>query len=118
LQQWLLDYENDHPEDVTGDTCILCGGSEEAATDWISCDSCGSWVRIHAAASRHRASACRTPLRHWHETWLRFVLQVHFSCDDRAKAGELGTFREYAMGETARTYVCPECDGAKRQRTG
>lgn len=45
LQQWLLDYENDHPEDVTGDTCILCGGSEESATDWISCDSCGSWVR-------------------------------------------------------------------------
>jgi hypothetical protein len=45
-------------------------------------------------------------------------LQVHFSCDDRAKAGELGTFREYATGETARTYVCPECDKAKRQRTG
>jgi hypothetical protein len=45
LQQWLLDYEADHPEDVTGDTCILCSGSEQAATDWISCDSCGSWVR-------------------------------------------------------------------------
>jgi hypothetical protein len=45
-------------------------------------------------------------------------LQVHFSCDDQAKAGELGTFREYATGETARTYVCPECDKAKRQRTG
>lgn len=44
-------------------------------------------------------------------------MQVHFSCDDRAKSGELGTFREYATGETARTYICTHCDSAKRQRT-
>lgn len=53
-----------------------------------------------------------------HVTTILNQLQVHFSCDDRAKAGELGTFREYATGETAHTYVCPECDKGKRQRTG
>jgi hypothetical protein len=35
-----------HPEDVTGDKCAICGGSDEAATDWISCDSCNAWVHF------------------------------------------------------------------------
>lgn len=35
-----------HPEDVIRDTCAICGGSDEAATDWISCDSCNNWVHF------------------------------------------------------------------------
>ncbi len=49
-QQWLLDYEMEHTEDVTGDSCALCGGGEEIATDWISCDSCQHWVRLRISS--------------------------------------------------------------------
>ena len=35
-----------HPEDITGDACAICGGSEDIATDWISCDMCDSWVHF------------------------------------------------------------------------
>ncbi len=35
-----------HPEDVTGDACSLCGGTDEVAGDWISCDACAAWVHF------------------------------------------------------------------------
>lgn len=35
-----------HPQDVTSSTCSICGGSDEKATDWISCDSCDKWVHF------------------------------------------------------------------------
>jgi len=35
---FLLDYEQAHPEDITGDSCAICGGGEDVADDWISCD--------------------------------------------------------------------------------
>ena len=35
-----------HPEDVTGDACSLCGGTDEVAGDWISCDACSAWVHF------------------------------------------------------------------------
>lgn len=35
-----------HPEDVTTDRCSICGGAEEMATDWVSCDSCNTWVHF------------------------------------------------------------------------
>ena len=35
-----------HAEDVTGDACAICGGSEDIATDWISCDQCETWVHF------------------------------------------------------------------------
>lgn len=35
-----------HPEDVTGDKCVLCNRGDEQATDWVSCDRCGSWVHF------------------------------------------------------------------------
>jgi len=37
-QVFLLDYEQAHPEDITGDSCAICGGGEDVADDWISCD--------------------------------------------------------------------------------
>ncbi|KAK9800299.1 hypothetical protein WJX73_007633 [Symbiochloris irregularis] len=43
---YLLDYEQAHPDDVTGDACAICGGSDDIATDWISCDMCESWVHF------------------------------------------------------------------------
>lgn len=49
--------------------------------------------------------------------------QVHFSCDPRAKTGELGTFRDYATGERPLTYICSRCaeasavQAAKKQKT-
>ena len=38
MQVFLLDYEQAHPEDITGDSCAICGGGEDVADDWISCD--------------------------------------------------------------------------------
>ena len=35
---FLLEYEQAHPEDITGDSCAICGGGEDVADDWISCD--------------------------------------------------------------------------------
>ena len=32
-----------HPEDMLGDTCMLCARGDEQATDWVCCDRCGSW---------------------------------------------------------------------------
>ncbi|KAK9822214.1 hypothetical protein WJX81_006927 [Elliptochloris bilobata] len=45
-QRYLVEYEQAHPEDVTGDACSLCGGTDEVAGDWISCDACSAWVHF------------------------------------------------------------------------
>lgn len=44
-KEWLLAAQA-HPDDVIGDTCAICGGSEDIATDWISCDQCDQWVHF------------------------------------------------------------------------
>ena len=33
VQVFLLDYEQAHPENITGDACDTCGGSEDVADD-------------------------------------------------------------------------------------
>ena len=35
-----------HPEDVGGEGCTICGGGEDVAADWISCDKCESWAHF------------------------------------------------------------------------
>ncbi|GMH36559.1 hypothetical protein BSKO_04427 [Bryopsis sp. KO-2023] len=45
-QGYLWEYEQVHPEDVTGDRCAICGGGDEVGTDWICCDSCEAWVHF------------------------------------------------------------------------
>ena len=45
-QVYLLDYEQAHPEDVTGGVCAICGGGEDVGDDWISCDLCDTWVHF------------------------------------------------------------------------
>eukprot|EP00884_Botryococcus_braunii_P018880 jgi/Botrbrau1/5676/Bobra.0071s0017.1 len=42
-QIYLAEYEKAHPEDVRSDSCAVCGGGEEKATDWVGCDHCESW---------------------------------------------------------------------------
>ena len=79
---FLLDYEQAHQEDVTGGCCAICGGGEEVADDWISCDLCDTWV--------------------------------HFSCDPRAQQAQLGSFREYAVGN-GRSFTCIQCTEVKKK---
>ncbi|CAL8464121.1 g3656 [Coccomyxa elongata] len=43
---YLLEYEQAHPEDIRQDKCEICNGSDESATDWISCDQCNKWVHF------------------------------------------------------------------------
>ncbi|KAK9814581.1 hypothetical protein WJX72_008178 [[Myrmecia] bisecta] len=45
-QLYLWEYEQAHPGDVTGDSCAICGGGDEVAADWISCDMCDVWVHF------------------------------------------------------------------------
>lgn len=35
---------------MTGDACSLCGGTDEVAGDWISCDACSAWVHFSCDA--------------------------------------------------------------------
>lgn len=42
-----------HPEDVIQETCAICGGTDEAATDWVSCDSCNNWVHFSCDGRSH-----------------------------------------------------------------
>ncbi len=82
MQVYLLDYEQAHPEDLTGGFCAICGGTEDVSDDWISCDLCDIWV--------------------------------HFSCDPRAQQDQLGSFREYAVGN-GRSFTCLQCTEVKKK---
>jgi hypothetical protein len=54
-QVFLLDYEQVHPDDVTGDRCGICGHGDEHGSDWISCDDCDTWVHFSCDERMARA---------------------------------------------------------------
>ncbi|KAG2498011.1 hypothetical protein HYH03_004269 [Edaphochlamys debaryana] len=45
-QNYLMEYEAAHPEDVTLDRCVLCNGGDQGGTDWLCCDACENWVHL------------------------------------------------------------------------
>ncbi|EFN52539.1 hypothetical protein CHLNCDRAFT_15191, partial [Chlorella variabilis] len=55
-QVFLLEYEQAHPEDVTGDRCGICGRGDEHAADWLSCDMCDCWVHFSCDTRQGRGS--------------------------------------------------------------
>ncbi|PSC70291.1 AT-rich interactive domain-containing 4-like [Micractinium conductrix] len=55
-QVFLQEYEQAHPEDLTGDRCALCGRGDDAGGDWVSCDACDSWVHFSCDVRHTRGS--------------------------------------------------------------
>lgn len=45
-QKFLLAYEESHPEDVKSDRCVICGGSEEQAQEFVQCQACFNWTHL------------------------------------------------------------------------
>ncbi|KAL4422493.1 hypothetical protein ABPG75_008690 [Micractinium tetrahymenae] len=55
-QHFLLEYEQAHLEDITGDRCGICGHGEEVAADWISCDMCDCWFHFSCDVRQARGT--------------------------------------------------------------